>query len=225
MRSSDSNLSLRSTLALAALLVTALASVVTLGGTSGAASGVTRTFAISGTMEVGGPPALTLPSGSTFTATIDPTTGAFSDGQLSIPTFDRGPVSGPQANITLTQVGAATGSLDPVTGVSSMTVTLEASLEVPLLSATCSLGPITSTSSSGNPGGSPFSGSPLTGVSTASGYTVPAAVGIVGSPTCSPAAASAINTALGLPTSATSLSLTAIETTPAPGPVVPGYTG
>ena len=208
-----------------AVSVVVAASMLTIAVGSADATGVQRTFAISGTMEVGGPPALTLPAGSTFTATIDPITGSFTDGLLSIPTFDRGPVTGPQANITLTQVGVASGALDPTTGVSSMTVTLEASLEVPLLSATCSLGPITSTSSSGNPGGSPFSGSPLTGVVTATGYTVSAAVGTVGSPTCDPDAASAINSILGLPTSTTSLSLTAVETTPAPGPVVPGYTG
>ncbi|NCY16257.1 MAG: hypothetical protein EBX39_05710 [Actinobacteria bacterium] len=207
------------------LLAAVLTTAVTLGGTSGATTGVRRTFAITGTMEVGAPPSLTLPAGSTLTATIEPSTGAFSDGQLSIPTFDRGPVSGPQAEITLTQLGAATGVLDPGTGISSMTVTLEATLTVPLLSATCSLGPITTTSSSGNPGGSPFAGSPLTGVVTASGYTVPAAVGLLGSPTCAPSAASAINTTLGLPTSATSLALTAVETTPAPGPIVPGYAG
>ena len=189
------------------------------------AAGVERTFSLSGTMEVGGPPALTLPAASTLVATIDPVTGAFSDGQLSIPSFDRGPVSGPQAIITLTQIGPATGVLDPVTGVSSMTVTLEAELEVPLLAATCTIGPITSTSSSGGPGGSPLSGSPLTGVVTASGFPVPAAVGTVGSSTCDPASASAINAALGLPTSATSISFTVVETTPAPGPIGPGYTG
>ena len=212
---------------LLAFVVLVTSSLVTLAASSADATGIQRTFTISGSMEVGGPPALTLPGASTFTATIDPVTGAFTDGQLVIPTFDRGPVSGPQANITLTQVGAATGVLDPGTGISSMTVTLEASIEVPLLSATCTLGPITSTSSSGNPGGAPLSGTPLQGTVTASGYTVPAAVGVVGSPTCDPTQASAINETLGLPTSATSLSFTVVETTspPVPEPVVPSYTG
>lgn len=219
---------LRSTISgpvLALLAVTLIAlSMVALGAPARAA-GVQRTFSLSGTMEVGGPPALTLPAGSTLVATIDPTSGAFSDGQLSIPTFDRGAVSGPQAEITLTQIGAATGVLDPVTGVSSMTVTLEATLAVPLLTATCTIGPITSTSSSGGAGGSPLTGSPLTGTVTASGFTVPAAVGSAGSTTCSPASAAAINATLGLPTSATSISFTVVETTPAPGPIGPSYTG
>lgn len=209
---------------LSIIVLIATSAVILVAGPADA-TGVRRTFSISGSMEVGGPPALTLPVGSTFTATIDPVTGAFEDGQLTIPTFDRGPVSGPQANITLTQIGAATGVLDPDTGISSMTVTLEASIEVPLLSATCPMGPITSTSSSDNPGGSAFSGSPLTGTVTASDYTVPAVEGAVGSTTCDPSEAAAINDTLGLPTSSTALTFTVVETTPAPGPVVPGYTG
>ena len=189
------------------------------------ATGVRRTFSISGSMEVGGPPALTLPAGSTFTATIDSVTGVFEDGILVIPTFDRGPVSGPQANITLVQIGTASGVLDPDTGISSMTVSLEATIEVPLLSATCPMGPITSTSSSGNPGGSPFSGSPLTGTVTAFEYSIPAVEGTVGSASCDPTEAAAINDTLGLPTSSTALTFIVVETTPAPGPVVPAYTG
>lgn len=207
-------------------LTVLLASSVLIGVAGPAdAVGVRRTFAISGSMEVGGPPALSLPVGSTFTATIDSVTGAFDDGQLVIPTFDRGPVSGPQANITLVQIGAASGVLDPDTGISSMTVSLEALIEVPLLSATCPMGPITSTSSSGNPGGSPFSGSPLTGTVTASGYSVPAVTGTVGSTTCDLTDATAINDTLGLPTSSTALTFIVVETTAPPGPVVPGYTG
>ncbi len=207
---------------LAAALIPGLAS----GAGAGAAS-TSRTFALSGTMEVGGPPSLTLPAGSTFTATIDPTTGVFEDGQLSIPTFDRGAVSGPQANITLTQVGSAVGVLDPTSGVSSMVVALDVTLDVPLLSATCELGPIATSSSSANPGGVPFSGSPLHGTVTASVSTVPAVIGVVGSSTCDPTQAAAINSTLGLPTSATSLSFTVVESTPAPAPepVVPSYTG
>jgi hypothetical protein len=214
-----------------AAAVFVLAALVLPAGSADAVANV-RTFELSGTMEVGGPPALTLPAGSTFTATIDPATGVFGDGQLSIPTFDRGDVTGPQANITLTQLSPAIGVLDPSSGVSTMVVALEVSLEVPLLSATCSLGPIITSSSSANPGGVPFSGTPLRGTVTASGYTVPAVVGVEGSPTCDPTQASAINATLGLPSSATSLSFTVVETTPAPTPepptpepVVPSYTG
>lgn len=208
-----------------ALMVLVISSLVALTVDPADATGAERTFAISGSMEVGGPPALDLPADSTFTATIDPVTGAFSDGRLVIPTFDRGPVSGPQANITLTQVGSATGVLDPASGISSMTITLEATIEVPLLSATCPMGPIISTSSSGNPGGTAFSGSPLTGTVTASGFTVPAVEGTVGSTSCDPGEAAAINATLGLPTSSTTLRFAAVETTPVPVPVVPGYTG
>ena len=134
-------------------------------------------------------------------------------------------MSGPQANITLVQIGTASGVLDPDTGISSMTVSLEATIEVPLLSATCPMGPITSTSSSGNPGGSPFSGSPLTGTVTAFEYSIPAVEGTVGSASCDPTEAAAINDTLGLPTSSTALTFIVVETTPAPGPVVPAYTG
>lgn len=192
---------------------------------AGDAAGEQRTFAISGSMLVGDPPAIPLPSGSTFTATIDPVTGVFSDGRLTIPTFDRGPVSGPQANITMTQVGLASGALDPATGESTMTVTLDVSIEVPLLSATCPMGSITSTSSSAGPGGSPFAGSPLRGVVTASGYAVPAVVGTALSATCDLADAAAINATLGLPSTSTSLRFEVVETTPAPEPVVPSHTG
>lgn len=106
-----------------------------------------------------------------------------------------------------------------------MTVTLEASIEVPLLSATCPMGPILTTSSTSGPGGSAFGGSPLSGVVTASGYTVPAVEGTDGSDTCDLTDAAAINATLGLPTSSTALTFNAVETTPAPEQVVPGFAG
>ncbi len=222
------------------LVVTVVASALAFGAPSSGATGVVRTFSLSGSIEVGSPPGLTLPAGSTFTATIDSVTGAFTDGQFLIPSFDRGPVSGPQAIITLSQIGDASGFIDPVTGAATITTTFGGTLEVPLLTATCPLGEMTMTSSTGNPSGSAFSGSPLTGTTTATGFTVPAIVGsdpvgplsfaaAAAITECSTANAATINSTLGLPSSATSATFTAVETTPTPGPspepVVPSFTG
>lgn len=69
-------------------------------------------------------------------------TGQDDIGQTSIPTFTRGPVSGPPANITLIDAAPATGPLDPVTGEVMLSTSFNVSIEVPLLSSTCSLGPV-----------------------------------------------------------------------------------
>jgi hypothetical protein len=224
----------------ALLVITLAASMLAFGAPSSGAIGNLRSFALTGSIEVGPPPGLTLPAGSTFTATIDSVTGAFSDGRFVIPSFDRGPVSGPQAIITLSQIGDASGVIDPVTGAATITTTFGGTIEVPLLSSTCPLGEMTMTSSTSNPSGSAFSGSPLTGTTTASGFTVPAIVGsdpvgplsfpaAAAIAECSTANAATINSTLGLPSTATSATFTAVETTPAPGPVpepvVPSFTG
>jgi hypothetical protein len=218
------------------LVVTFVATTLAFGAPSSGATGLVRTFSITGSIEVGSPPALTLPAGSTFTATVDSATGAFTDGKFVIPSVDRGPVSGPQANITLSQIGAASGVIDPVTGAATITTTFGGTIEVPILSSTCPLGEMTMTSSSANPSGSAFSGSPLTGTTTASGFTVPAIVGTdpvgpLAFPDTSPAAectianAATINGTLGLPSSVTQATFTAVETTPDSGPVTPSFTG
>jgi hypothetical protein len=236
MRSSNLIRTVSRTVSATLVVLAFVASTLAFGASSSGATGLVRTFSITGTIEVGSPPALTLPAGSTFTATIDSVTGEFTDGKFEIPTFDRGPVSGPQANITLSQIGDATGVIDPVTGAATITTTFGGTIEVPILSSTCPLGEMTMTSSSENPSGAAFSGSPLTGTTTASGFTVPAIVGSdpVGPASvaaaipiidCSTANAATINRTLGLPSSVTQASFTAIETTPDSGPVTPSFTG
>ena len=228
----------RSRLALVVAAAALLLSPALLLGGSVSATGVARTFTLSGSITVDTPPALTIPAGSTFTATIDPVTGGFTDGVLSIPTFDRGPVSGPQAYITLAQIGLATGSIDPVTGAATISTSFNATITIPLVaagaigtppptSASCALGPIVIASSTGTQGGSAFTGSPLTGTTAAIGFTVPAIVGSDADPLCTVAFASQINTVLGLPSTHTNAMFTAVETTPVvpDAPVVPGFTG
>jgi hypothetical protein len=195
-----------------------------------------QTYTLSGTLNIGAPPALTLPAGSSFSATVDTTTGAITGGQTSIPTFTRGPVSGVPANITLTDAAPATGTLDLVTGAATLNTSFNVSIEVPSLSATCSLGPVPVTISTSSSGGSPLSGDPATATLTASGFSVPA---VVVSATCPLVTAGIVNAALVLPTRETSISLTVVRvvaptpsttpTTVAPAPapvsVQPTFTG
>jgi hypothetical protein len=175
-----------------------------------------QTYSLTGTILIGPPPALTLPSGSTFTATIDTTTGAITNGHVSIPTFNRGAVSGPQADITVTDAAPATGTLDLTTGAATLTNSFLVSLSIPSLTAVCTLGPLNVTTSTSG-GGSPLSGDPPTATLTATGFTVPA---VVVSPTCSSVNAGLVNGFLGLPTEATSISLTVVHAQAAPAPTV-----
>jgi hypothetical protein len=94
---------------------------------------------VSGTIFIGSPPTLVLPAGSTFTATVDSTTGAITNGLVHIPTFPRGAV--PEADLTITDAVPATGTLDPVTGIATLTSSYIISISIPLLSAVCTLGP------------------------------------------------------------------------------------
>jgi hypothetical protein len=193
-----------------------------------------QTYTLSGALSIGAPPSLTLPAGSTFTATVDLATGAITDGHTSIPTFTRGPVSGPPANITLTDAAPATGTLDLVTGEATLNTSFHVSIEVPVLASTCSLGPVNVPVSTSGAGGSPLSGSPATGTLTASTFLVPA---VVVSATCTQPNADLVNGALVLPNRETSISLTVVRvvvpptppTTKAPAPVPvavqPAFTG
>lgn len=194
-----------------------------------------QTYALAGSIVIGPPPALTLPAGATFTATVDTTTGAVTNGHVSIPTFDRGAVSGPQADITITDAAPATGTLNPTTGVATLTSSFLVSLSIPSLSSVCTLGPLAVVLST--TGGSPITGTPPTGSLTATGFTVPA---VAPSATCSAQNATLVNGFLGLPTSETSMTLrvrltaatpvttttTAVPAPPAaPTPAQPAFTG
>jgi hypothetical protein len=165
---------------------------------------VQQTYAISGTIFIKSPPTLVLPTASTFTATVDTETGALTNGMVSIPTFPRGAV--PEAYLTITDASPATGTLDPDTGVATVNSSYNISLSIPLLSAVCNLGPVNVTLSTSNPGGSPITGNPPSGTLTAASFAVPGVT--VQSPDCDAATAVAVNAAVGIPTSNTTMTLT-----------------
>jgi len=197
--------------------------VMLAGSSTAGAATEQQTYTLTGTILIGPPPALTLPAGSTFTATVDTTTGAITAGHVSIPTFGRGPVSGPAADITVTDAAPATGTLDLATGAVSLSSSYLVSLSIPSLTSVCSLGPVDVTLTTS--GGSPLSGDPATATLTAEGFTAPA-VGV--SPTCTAPNADLVNGFLGLPTNETSMSLTVVAqvappttTAPPAAPVAP----
>jgi len=208
-------------------LTVALAVPMAITASPAAAAAESVTFTIAGSIAVGPPPALTLPEGSTISFDHDPATGAITNAIATIPTFDRGPeVTGPQANITLTNATPGTGSWDRTSGAGSLELSLDGSIEVPDLSATCDLAaPIVLSLSTANAGGQPVvapsPGAPATGVVTASGFTVPATSPVVATGNVTPATAvcPAVDEFLGLPTSDTTASLTVTEVlTPGPSP-------
>lgn len=204
--------------------------------TAPAAHAVTeqQTYVLTGSILIGPPPALTIPAGATFTATVDLATGAITDGHVSIPTFDRGAVSGPQANITITDAAPATGTIDLATGAVTLTSSYLVSLAVPSLSSVCQITPVSVVTSTGG-GGSPLAGNPPTATLTGAGFTTPA---IVASPTCTDVNAGLVNGFLGLPTNETAMTITVVRAvTPAttttavpaqpvaPTPAQPAFTG
>jgi len=177
--------------------------------TAPAAQAVTeqQTYVLTGSILIGPPPALTIPAGSTFTATVDLTTGAITDGHVSIPTFDRGAVSGPPANITVSDAAPATGMLDLATGAVTLTSSYIVSLAIPSLSSVCEIAPVDVVTSTAG-GGSPLAGNPATATLTGSGFTTPA---VVASPTCTDVNAGLVNGFLGLPTSETAMTITVVR--------------
>jgi hypothetical protein len=215
--------------ACAIILGAALTSIMPAG-----AAVESQTYSIAGTLSVGGPPALTLPAGSTITFDLDSATGAITNGVTTIPVFDRGDVSGPQAEITLTDATPGTGTLDPATGAGSFTISFNVQLAVPLLDVVCTLAtPVTVNVSTANAGGSPIAGDPATGVLTDDGFDVSAVAPGV---TCPEESATLVNDFLGLPTNETSAAFTVTELVPptptptptpapTPAPAVPSFTG
>ena len=225
---------------LAALaLVLALAAPLTLAASPAGAVTEPITFTVAGTIAVGPPPVLTLPSGSTITFDHDPVTGAITNAVATIPTFNRGAVEGPQAFITLTNAAPGTGTWDRASGAGTLELSLAGSIEVPFLEATCALlEPIALSLSTANPGGQPVvapsPGTPAVGVVTASGFTVPATSEPVVTDAAVPAISgcAAVDAFLDLPTAETSASFTVAEQLPAPPapeptpePARPAFTG
>jgi hypothetical protein len=185
---------------------TAVAAVAVLLALSGAtparAAASTETYAISGAFEIGPPPALTLPPGSTFSFVLDETTGAITDGETSIPAFDRGDASGLEVEVVLRDAAPATGSLDPATGEGEITLTLDGTVSVPSLEVSCALGePITLTLSTESDGGERLAGDPLSGVLTAYGVAVPP---VVEGDACPAEIVDVVNSQIDLPTDDTS---------------------
>lgn len=222
---------------LAALtLAVAIAAPLALTAAPAGAVAEPVTFTITGTIAVGGPPALTLPAGSTITFDHDPVSGAITNAVATIPTFNRGDVEGPQALITLTNVAPGAGTWDRASGVASLELSLAGSIEVPLLEATCALlEPVELSLSTANPGGQPVvapaAGEPAVGVVTVSGFTIPATsepVQISATPSA-PAlsACQAVDAFLDLPTTETSATFSVTEQLPEPAPVpaTPAFTG
>lgn len=216
-----------------------MACAIVLGATLGTvlpagAATESQTYTIAGTLSVGGPPALTLPPGSTITFDLDPATGAITNGVTSIPAFDRGDVTGPQAEIMLTDAAPGTGNLDPATGAASLAISFNVQLTVPLLDVVCTLAaPVTVNVSTANAGGSPIVGDPATGVVTDAGFNVSA---VAPSATCPEDSATLVNDFLVLPTDETSAAFTVTEVVapaptpgptpaPTPAPAVPAFTG
>lgn len=192
-----------------------------LGAPAGAAT-QSVTFTVTGTISVGPPPALTIPSGSTITFDHDPLTGAITNAVANIPTFDRGPVQGPQANITLQTAQPGSGTWDRTTGAGTIALSLSGSIEVPFLSATCDLSaPLELALSTANPGGQPVVGSPASGVVTAAGFTIPSVAGVVPTglaPALEPPPCVLVDDFLGLPTADTTASFAVTEQVPEPDP-------
>lgn len=225
---------------LAALaLVVALAAPLTLATSPAGAVTEPITFTVTGTIAVGPPPVLTLPTGSTITFDHDPVTGAITNAVATIPTFDRGAVEGPQAFITLTNAAPGTGTWDRASGAGTLELSLAGSIEVPFLEATCDLlEPIALSMSTANPGGQPVvapaPGAPAVGTVTASGFTIPATSEPVVTDNAVPAISgcAAVDAFLDLPTAETTASFTVTEQLPAPPapeptpePARPAFTG
>jgi hypothetical protein len=194
------SLSRSSRLTAAAFAAAVIATLAVGGGASAATE--RQTFEVAGSILVGPPPALDLPAGSTVTFDLDTSTGALTNGATSIPSFDRGDATGPEAIVTLTDASPATGSLDADTGEASVTFRFTVVVEVPSLSATCALAdPLVIEATTA--GGSPLAGDPATATVTAAGFAVSA---FAVSDECPDAVASAATDLLDLPTSDTSAS-------------------
>jgi len=185
--------------------VIALVFSVFLAATPAGAATETMNFTMTGSTQIGTGAAQPFPANSGFSATVDTTTGAVTNGHFSIPGYDI-VSSGITIHIVITDTAAATGNIDQTTGVATITahpkvtLTIQAGDPAPV----CVIGPFTVVLKTSNAGGSAFTGNPLKGTLTANGYNVPA---VQTTSTCISAIAGAINSStapgLGLPTTNT----------------------
>jgi hypothetical protein len=213
---------------LAPLVALVVASVVTplaLSSAAGAATSV-RTWTVEGTLNVG-IVSIPFPPGSTFTATYDSSSGALTNGTLSVPTYSTTWLGVPLA-VTLSDGGNATGTLAS-NGAATVNESVTATVDSGFIGAPCVVGPIAiaaNTNSAG--GGVDFHGNPSTGTLTDDGlgFDVPVALA---SGACTQQMADSLNSALPLPSSGnvtvtltqTSDVPTTPTTTPTTAPTVP----
>jgi hypothetical protein len=180
--------------------VLALVFSVFMGATPAGAATQTMNFKVTGSTQIGsGSAAQNFPANSGFSATVDTTTGAVTNGFFSIPTYTITETIGSTTipiHVTIADTAPVTGNIDQTTGVASLNLHTKTTLVIVVSSSvsyTCVLGPFSLTIKTSNAGGKAFTGNPLTGTLTASGYTVPAVVGTGSAGACPDAIASSIN--------------------------------
>jgi hypothetical protein len=176
------------------------------------AATVTQNFTLAGTIVVAsGANPVVLPAGSGFSATVDTTTGAITNGHTAIPVFtisvDVGGNPVP-VDVTITDTLPADGNVNATTGAMNLSMHLSIGLNITALSALCAITPVNVQPSTANPGGSPQAGTPLTATLTASAIGVPE----IGDPDGTCSIASAANGLLGLPSDTGTMTITLVET-------------
>jgi hypothetical protein len=165
-------------------------------GSAGAAS-VPVTFNVTGGSLTIGAQVLDFPAGASFSGTWDDETGALS-GNLTVPPFSlTEPVP---VTITVTQVGTATGNVNPATGQGTLSITLNIGLSSDLLPPGCGIDGIVINLSTSGVGGAPLNFDTGAMSMVGSGFNVPASAG------CGDVGF-LVNTLLGLPTTATGILL------------------
>jgi hypothetical protein len=168
------------------------------------------TFAVAGSMTVGGTgTAIDFPAGATWRAIIDTDKGTIKDGRVSVPPFSMAVPIVDEVTIELRDAKLATGTIG-----ADGQVTLKSSFEVVIAALGCKISPINIPFTTKASGGKKFDGKSATVV--ARGFTLPALRGtsLGGCPL-----ASLANGLLGLPTStdtAVTMTLTAIQKPSAP---------
>jgi hypothetical protein len=207
-------------------VLTMLFSWVAAAGPAGAAT-TKMNFTMTGSTTLGNQAAQNFPAGSGFSADVDNTTGAFTDGVFSVPTY-KITNSGITIDITVTDTAPATGTIDPNTGAATITAHTQVSLFIEATSNTCVLGPFTAQLSTSHSGGSAFTGTPLKGTLTDSGFLLPA---VATTADCPSSITAVLNSAtppgLGLPSTSTAETATltatnqAITTTTSTAPPTP----
>lgn len=186
---------------IAAVGVAALLALGLVAATPASAATEQMNFTLSGSIRVGARD-IPLPDGSLWSATVDTTTGAITNGLVSIPSIASVEM-GVNVLTTISDATPSTGTLDLATGAIELTSSYKLNIALPALSFSCDLSPVDATPSTD--GGSDLAGSPATATLVDEGFSVPAAAA---SATCPDAIATAVSDGLGAPTTDTSLSLT-----------------